>query len=113
MSIAISTSYFDYHSHVKQFYAVDNLTIIALTVPPKDPDLDYCKKLVYDVFEFFGIDKYIQSLIWEGDLDSSLVYNWMPIVNFKFIFDDELHKKCRAIYNDLCYIVSSAWYKNY
>ena len=113
MNVSISTSYFDYNSGSKHFYAVDNLSIISLTAPPKEPDSTYCKKLVYEVFEFFGLDKHIKSLVWENYLTSNLLYNWMPIIHFNYIFDIEIDKKCRAIYNDLCKIVASTWSKDY
>jgi len=69
---------------------------------PKEPSIEYCRLIIYEVFEYFSIDQYIQKIVW--DTPDAI----FPAISFPDAPRDKW-EYIHSIANDLIAIIRSAW----
>lgn len=79
---------------------------------PKHADIDYSKRIIYEVFDYFKLSDYIKSLCWFEGLDSDCIYKYFPFINWNYIQDDDLFEKKDTLTGELIHILCDKWNKN-
>lgn len=78
---------------------------------PKHADMDFPKKIIYEVFDHFKLSGYIRSLEWLDNISNDCIYKYFPLVNWNYISDDALFNQKDILIGELIQMLCSKWNK--
>lgn len=78
---------------------------------PKQPDMDFPKKIIYEVFDHFKLSQYIRSLSWLEGLNNDCIYKYFPVVSFNYVSDDAFDAQKDLLIGELIHILCTKWNK--
>lgn len=79
---------------------------VIFTPIPKQPNMAYCRKIIYEIYDYYELSDYIEKLIWDT------AHQLFPILTISVEISMEELEKLRDVEDELKQILQIYWFNN-